>query len=231
MAVTFLKGCTIALKDLGLLGGVSLYVYAAIALMSACLELRFLSKAMELYEQIQYIPIYQSAVLFSNILSGAIIMNERRLYTFSEFLMVVLGGSVALTGVWVIVKKPTHSADAAGADKTAATPSTVIPTTINNGLEVDEDTSRSLRSLAYGVCSCEHENMSIKRQVGGFHRKPVQDRVEIRTTVYLVTKIISIAVHQREREQLDAQQEDHTWRQVVSTSAAARAQSLGVGMI
>ena len=133
--------------------------------------------------------------------------------------------------MWVIVKKPTHSADAAGADKTAATPSTVIPTTINNGLEVDEDTSRSLRSLAYGVCSCEHENMSIKRQVGGFHRKPVQDRVEIRTTVYLVTKIISIAVHQREREQLDAQQEDHTWRQVVSTSAAARAQSLGVGMI
>lgn len=42
-------------------------------------------------------------------MSGAIIMGESSLYTFQEFMMVILGGSLALSGVWVIIKKPAYS--------------------------------------------------------------------------------------------------------------------------
>lgn len=50
IALTFLKGSTIALKDLGFFGGISHHVYGFLALLSGFLELRFLNKAMELFE-------------------------------------------------------------------------------------------------------------------------------------------------------------------------------------
>lgn len=52
IALTFLKGATIAFKENGFLGGFSLYVYQFVALMSGMLELRFLNGAMELFEQV-----------------------------------------------------------------------------------------------------------------------------------------------------------------------------------
>ena len=36
-------------------------------------------------------------------------MQESKLYTAFEFSMVVLGGCIALSGVWVIIKKPTKT--------------------------------------------------------------------------------------------------------------------------
>ena len=73
------------------------------------MELYILNRAMNLFDQVQYIPIYQSALIFSNIICGAVIMQESKLYTPLEFSLVVLGGCVALSGVWVIIKKPTKT--------------------------------------------------------------------------------------------------------------------------
>ena len=61
---------------------------------------------MELYEQVDTIPIYQSSLILFNIGAGAVIMQESSNYTVSEFMMIVLGGLVSILGVWIIIKKP-----------------------------------------------------------------------------------------------------------------------------
>ena len=62
---------------------------------------------MDLYDQVDTIPIYQSSLIILNIGSGAIILKEADMYTWWEFLIVCLCGVVAIIGVFLIVKKPT----------------------------------------------------------------------------------------------------------------------------
>jgi hypothetical protein len=61
---------------------------------------------MELYDQVDTIPVYQSSLILFNIAAGAIILQEARLYKWWEFMFVVLCGFISIIGVYVIVKKP-----------------------------------------------------------------------------------------------------------------------------
>lgn len=55
-------------------------------------------------------------------------MQEAKLYTTFEFIMVVLGGCIALSGVWVIIKKPTRTGK--DDDDTESAPGVPKPKTI-----------------------------------------------------------------------------------------------------
>lgn len=61
---------------------------------------------MELYDQVDTIPIYQSSIILLQITAGALIMKESKLYEFWEFINLVICGIIAIIGVFVIVKKP-----------------------------------------------------------------------------------------------------------------------------
>lgn len=172
LALTFLKAATIAYNELHFTGGPSLYIYAFIALASGQIELYTLNRAMNLFEQVQYIPIYQSALIFSNIMCGAIIMQESKLYTVEEFLMVVMGGCIALSGVWVIIKKPIYSNDGQKLVKEKQEKDPVA----------EDLMSSSFSMIDYSRCSCEVVNINLEKQVRGLARKPLQDRVEIQQT-------------------------------------------------
>jgi len=61
---------------------------------------------MELYDQMDTVPIYQSSLIIMNIMAGAIILQESVLYTPGEFTLMCLFGIISIAGVWVILKKP-----------------------------------------------------------------------------------------------------------------------------
>ena len=110
ISLSFVKGLTEALRVDGLGGGVMFYIYTAIALFIGIMQLNILNKSMELYDQVDTIPIYQSSLILLNIASGAIVMQESKLYTPDGFLILVLCGFISIAGVWIIIKKPTSSA-------------------------------------------------------------------------------------------------------------------------
>ena len=62
--------------------------------------------SMELYDQVETIPIYQSSLILLQIAAGAVILQEIRLYTPLQFLIVVFFGLIAILGAFIIVKKP-----------------------------------------------------------------------------------------------------------------------------
>ena len=105
LCMCFIKGITESFKAEGLYG-YSLYIYILIALFIAIFQLKFLNKAMENYDQVETIPIYQSSLILLNIASGAIIMNEKRLYTWFELFRIIMCGLISIIGVWMIIKKP-----------------------------------------------------------------------------------------------------------------------------
>ena len=52
------------------------------------------------------IPIFQTSLIICTILSGAIVMQESKLYTVGEFFLMVIFGSISVIGIWIIIKKP-----------------------------------------------------------------------------------------------------------------------------
>ena len=71
----FFKATTDTLANDGFSSG-SLYLFMLFGTLSAALQLVFINKLMEVYEQVEIIPIYQSALILLNILAGAIVLNE-----------------------------------------------------------------------------------------------------------------------------------------------------------
>jgi len=69
---------TISISANGFLGW-SL-VYLGVALFFATFQLKSLNIAMENYDQIDIDPIYQASIILFNMLSGAIILNEKQMY-------------------------------------------------------------------------------------------------------------------------------------------------------
>ena len=78
VATALLKGMTLSLETYGF-GGYTM-IYLVIALCFNGLQLKTLNIAMELYEQIDIIPIYQTALILFNMMGGAIILNEQEMY-------------------------------------------------------------------------------------------------------------------------------------------------------
>jgi hypothetical protein len=61
---------------------------------------------MEVYNQAEIGPIYSSALILMNMLSGVIILDEKELYTTREMGMLVLYSLLCIIGIAIIAKKP-----------------------------------------------------------------------------------------------------------------------------
>lgn len=61
---------------------------------------------MEVYDQIDIIPIYQTALILFNMMGGAIILNEQAMYTVNELIVLILCSFICIAGVIIIVRKP-----------------------------------------------------------------------------------------------------------------------------
>lgn len=88
------------------MGGFVLYAYVVIAISIGVLQLKTINKSMELYEQVDTIPIYQTSLILFNLAAGAIIMQEAKLYSFEEFMILIGCSLVSILGVQLIIKKP-----------------------------------------------------------------------------------------------------------------------------
>lgn len=105
LSLSFIKGLTESFRQSGL-GSSSVWMYMGIALACGGLQLKFINKSMELYDQVETIPIYQSSLILMNICAGTIVMQESRLYTVDEFIPIIFFGLISISGVWLIIKKP-----------------------------------------------------------------------------------------------------------------------------
>ena len=103
--ITFIKGATITLQVEEPIN-VELTIFIALAVITSLMQLVFINLSMEIYDQIDTIPIFQSAQIVFNLFSGSVVMQEYKLYTTSEFLTLMCCGLVAIIGVFIIVMKP-----------------------------------------------------------------------------------------------------------------------------
>jgi len=61
---------------------------------------------MKSYDQIEIIPIYQTFLILLNMASGAIILNEQKMYKWYELVNLFLCAIICICGVVMIVQKP-----------------------------------------------------------------------------------------------------------------------------
>jgi hypothetical protein len=61
--------------------------------------------SLKYYDQMQIIPIYQSAIILTNVLCGAIIFQEMNKYKDWKICMVILGVLICVSGILVIFRK------------------------------------------------------------------------------------------------------------------------------
>jgi hypothetical protein len=59
------------------------------------------------YEQMEIIPIYQSSIILTNVLCGAIIFQEMEKYNWWKIMMLSIGFMICISGVSVIILKGT----------------------------------------------------------------------------------------------------------------------------
>lgn len=79
-------------------------------------QIKSVNMAMEIYDQIDIDPIYQSSIIFFNMMSGAIIMDEIKMYTNHQLIGLVSSAFVCVYGVLVIVRKPETQVEAEDED-------------------------------------------------------------------------------------------------------------------
>lgn len=149
-----------------------LYVYVVIAISIGVLQLKTINKSMELYEQVDTIPIYQTSLILFNLAAGAIIMQEARLYTFREFMILVGCSCVSILGVQLIIKKPVS--------KNAILKFDYPPCTFANKA---------------GSCSCDRTNFDIQSQMPAYSLKPKQDREKIKKAVISIRAAYQLEYH------------------------------------
>ena len=105
-SLSLCKGVTETMTHSGFLGDFYFYSFTGAALLCAAGQLKLLNKVMELFEQVDVIPVYQSSLILLNIAAGSIILEERKLYSGQEMLNILLCGLISISGVWIIIKKP-----------------------------------------------------------------------------------------------------------------------------
>jgi hypothetical protein len=61
--------------------------------------------SLKYYEQLEVIPVYQSSIIFTNILFGAVVFQEIKNYKWYNMATLILGFIICISGILVIFKK------------------------------------------------------------------------------------------------------------------------------
>ena len=103
LLASIIKGATLTLKTPGWWWSI---LFLTLALVVATVQLKTLNVAMEAFDQISIDPIYEISLMIFNMLGGAIVLNEVRIYSWWR-LAAMLGSSViCMLGVVLMVRVP-----------------------------------------------------------------------------------------------------------------------------
>lgn len=65
-----------------------------------------MNKAIRFYDQVEVIPIYNTFLIFMNMICGAVILDEYKMYSVGEMLFLFLSLCTSVCGIFMLVKKP-----------------------------------------------------------------------------------------------------------------------------
>ena len=96
---------TISASNQGIFGAASLG-YLSIGLTFGLSQFYMLNVAMQYFDQVAIMPIYECFLILTSILTGAVIMQDYRMYNWQQFLMLLVCSIICIIGVFILVKKP-----------------------------------------------------------------------------------------------------------------------------
>ena len=102
LSSALLKGFTISVSSSGFMS-LSAIGYLFIAIVLSLFQLHLINIPMKSYDQIEIIPIYQTFLILLNMASGAIILNEQKMYKWYELVNLLLCAIICICGVVMIV--------------------------------------------------------------------------------------------------------------------------------
>lgn len=65
-----------------------------------------INKAIQFYDQVEVMPIYNTFLIFMNMFCGAVILDEYKMYSVGEMLYLFLCLCTSVGGIFLLVKKP-----------------------------------------------------------------------------------------------------------------------------
>lgn len=80
------------------------FVCISLSLVSA--QLFLINKAIQFYDQVEVMPIYNTFLIFMNMFCGAVILDEYKMYSVGEMLYLFLCLCTSVGGIFLLVKKP-----------------------------------------------------------------------------------------------------------------------------
>ena len=103
LLASIVRGATLTLKTPGWWWSI---LFLTLAVAVAAVQLKTLNVAMESFDQISIDPIYEISLMIFNMLGGAIVLDEQRMYSWPR-LTAMLGASViCMFGVVLMVRVP-----------------------------------------------------------------------------------------------------------------------------
>jgi hypothetical protein len=99
---SFLRGLLLQVSMNGGLQLVSTYIYGAIVIVGATIQLILVNHAMEVYNQADIGPIYSSSLILLNMLCGGVILDEKSLYSDIQIALLLTYSMVCISGIYLI---------------------------------------------------------------------------------------------------------------------------------
>jgi hypothetical protein len=84
-----------------------LYAYLLMTGVSVSMQVRYLNKGLEFFDAMRVVPIFQSAIIFSNAMAGIVYYHDMRTAPAWKLLMFALGGAMCIFGISLLLLK-TH---------------------------------------------------------------------------------------------------------------------------
>ena len=103
---SFMRGFTLALSTPGCFSQVSTYVYGICGISLAACQLMTINRMMRIYPQLEIQPIYETSLIVFNLFCGAIILDEKKMYTSTELVRLAVYCLICISGVFSLIKKP-----------------------------------------------------------------------------------------------------------------------------
>lgn len=82
-----------------------LYGYVAMAGFAVAMQVRYLNKGLEFFDALAVVPIFQSAIIFSNALAGIVYYHDMRTAPAWKLLLFAFGGSLCIGGISLLLLK------------------------------------------------------------------------------------------------------------------------------
>jgi len=81
------------------------YIFIIFCAFVVIYQLKIVNQALEFYPTVMTLPMYNSFVTLCNFLCGAVILNEKDMYTEGELSVQILLCGVCLVGIYILIAK------------------------------------------------------------------------------------------------------------------------------